>query len=118
MVVYQAVTVTCGKTSVRISVSSGIHAHVCDLASTFDAGSPPTTAIELHARFLEHCAAHGQDAALAILDAMCREHGIPSTSVHIVVQQHGLVEAAAQRVLRAYYLLWNVEGARHCYFAS
>ncbi|KAJ2709241.1 beta subunit of fatty acid synthetase, partial [Coemansia spiralis] len=91
--------------------------HIGALARSF-AGDDALAPIETHAQFLEHCAAHSEAAAVAVLEALCREYGIPSTDVHAVVQQHGLDEAAAQRVLRAYYLLWSAEAARHCYPAA
>ncbi|KAJ2436683.1 hypothetical protein IWW46_005657, partial [Coemansia sp. RSA 2440] len=32
--------------------------------------------------------------------------------------QHSIDETAARQVLKAYYLLWDVPAARHCYFGS
>ncbi|KAJ2797200.1 hypothetical protein H4R21_004416, partial [Coemansia helicoidea] len=118
MTIYQVASVVCGGTIVKARVPRAIHERVTDLASTFDAGGEAVpTPIELYARFMEHCVALDKTAAVAVLGAMCHEHSIPATNIHVVIQQHGLDESAAQLVLRAYYSLWGVDEARPCYDA-
>ncbi|KAJ2297629.1 hypothetical protein IWW54_006753, partial [Coemansia sp. RSA 2705] len=81
-------------------------------------GDAVSTSIELHARFLEHCLLHNRDAAVVILETLCQAYDVPATDIHVVVQQQGLDEDGARRVLRAYYALWDVPAAHHCYFGS
>ncbi|KAJ2780188.1 hypothetical protein H4R18_003582, partial [Coemansia javaensis] len=107
MTVYQVVSIARGGTAIEVWVSPEVYKQVSHLRSTLDAGFEAVSTIELHALFLEHCAQHDNAAAVAVLKAMCREHGIPDTDIHVVIQQHGLDEDAAQRVLRAYYRLWS-----------
>ncbi|KAJ2776985.1 hypothetical protein H4R18_005382, partial [Coemansia javaensis] len=118
MAARQTASIASGAITVDIPAPPAVYDRLCTLASTLGVSKQPASAIELHACFLEHCAQNDEAAAVAVLEAMCREHGIPDTNIHIVIQQHGLDEDAAQRVLRAYYRLWSVQGARHCYFAA
>ncbi|KAJ2790116.1 beta subunit of fatty acid synthetase, partial [Coemansia helicoidea] len=111
-------TITLGHAPAAISVAAAPAQadRIRVLARSFDVtGADALTPIELHARFLEHCAEHSAAAGVAVLAALCGEYGVPAASIHAVVQQHGLDEAAAQRVLRAYYLLWGADEAQHLY---
>ncbi|KAJ1718153.1 hypothetical protein LPJ61_006802, partial [Coemansia biformis] len=118
MAAVSAVDVSQGIVAIVVHVAPELESHLHNLVGTLAPDTSIATPLELCAHLLEHCAAHSGPAALAVLGAMCRQFGIPATNVHVVVQQHGLDEAAARRVLRAYYLLWDVEGARHCYRLS
>ncbi|KAJ2776028.1 hypothetical protein H4R18_005902, partial [Coemansia javaensis] len=118
MIVYQPVDVVCSGAAIKLHVPAGCHGLVSELASSFDAGAEAMSGLELHACFLEHCAPSNEAAAVAVLEAMCRKYGVPDTNIHVAIQQHGLDEGAAQRVLRAYYQLWNVQDAQRCYFAA
>ncbi|KAJ2354014.1 hypothetical protein GGF43_003352 [Coemansia sp. RSA 2618] len=110
------VDITHGSVVVSIDVMPEHGRLVGAMAKQFSPTKSDTaTPIELHAQFLEHCMTQSQDVAQAVLGDFCRTYGIPATSIHVVVQQHGLDEAAARQVLKAYYLLWDVPAA-HCYY--
>ncbi|KAJ2611874.1 beta subunit of fatty acid synthetase, partial [Coemansia sp. RSA 1365] len=112
----RAISIACGNTSIAIHVPAKIFDKVHNLVEPLNFDIERNIAnIELHALVLEKCAKHDTDAALAVLDAFCIEYRIPSTNIHVVVQQHGLNEDSARSVLRAYYLHWNNSAASHCY---
>ncbi|KAJ2795938.1 fatty acid synthase alpha subunit Lsd1, partial [Coemansia guatemalensis] len=116
MLTARAINIVCGSTSIAPRVPASISGEVSELVESlnFDIGKD-ISSIELYALVLEHCAKHNTDAALAVLDALCNEYGVPTTNIHVIVQQHGLSEASARSVLRAYYLHWNNSAASHCY---
>ncbi|KAJ2354594.1 hypothetical protein GGF43_003171 [Coemansia sp. RSA 2618] len=106
-----------GPLSLRILAPPENALLIQDAFSAFSQDSNiPDTALELYALFLEHCIVHHQSIALLVFGAFCWTYGIPATNIHVVVQQHGLDEAAALQVLKAYYLLWDVPAARCYYF--
>ncbi|KAJ2552367.1 hypothetical protein IWW35_002365, partial [Coemansia sp. RSA 1878] len=108
-----------GDTAVTIDTLPAVKRQMHRLAKTFVLSqNVEVTPIELHALFLEHCALHDQSTALVVFDAFCQAYGVPAVDIHVVVQQHSIDETAARQVLKAYYLLWDVPAARHCYFGS
>ncbi|KAJ2246405.1 hypothetical protein GGH98_004320, partial [Coemansia sp. RSA 454] len=108
-----------GSTTASVRVYSEHASRVDDLSITLVLNqNVEVTPIELHALFLEHCALHDQSTALVVFDAFCQAYGVPAVDIHVVVQQHSIDETAARQVLKAYYLLWDVPAARHCYFGS
>ncbi|KAJ2496423.1 hypothetical protein GGH96_005840, partial [Coemansia sp. RSA 1972] len=108
-----------GSTTASVLVYSEHENGVNELSNTFVLNQNiEVTPIELHALFLEYCALHDQSTALVVFDAFCQAYGVPAADIHVVVQQHSLDEVAARQVLKAYYLLWNVPAAHHCYFGS
>ncbi|KAJ2816610.1 fatty acid synthase alpha subunit Lsd1, partial [Coemansia sp. 'formosensis'] len=66
-------------------------------------------AIELHAAFIQHSVDRGSsEVALVVFDAFCQTYGITARDIHVVVQAHGLDEAAARRVLKGYFSAWSI----------
>ncbi|KAJ2798172.1 beta subunit of fatty acid synthetase [Coemansia guatemalensis] len=113
------VSLTHGSAVVSIVAPAELAQRLQPLVDSFSINkSSAITSIELHTKLLEHCATRDQDAALVVLEAFCQKYDIPATDIHIVVQQQNLDEDAAQLVLRAYFLLWEVAAARRCYRSS
>ncbi|KAJ2616190.1 fatty acid synthase alpha subunit Lsd1 [Coemansia sp. RSA 1365] len=110
-----SIVINGGSVRIEIAVEPKLAIQLQELAYSFGNSSSVTSYIQLHAMFLEHCATHNQEAALVVLESLCQTYDIPVTNIHVVVQQHALDEDAAQLVLRAYYSLWNVAAACHCY---
>ncbi|KAJ2737483.1 fatty acid synthase alpha subunit Lsd1, partial [Coemansia sp. Cherry 401B] len=99
-----------------LSVGPAVSGQVQELVARFDPDLADDIApIELYARFLLFCAKRDQTAALAVLESMCQEYGVPDTDIHVVVQQHSLSTASAQCVLKAYFAFWGVAAVQHCY---
>ncbi|KAI8318029.1 hypothetical protein GQ54DRAFT_314874, partial [Martensiomyces pterosporus] len=84
------------------------------LVQSFPQASPSDdleTSIELHARFIEHCAPRSPDIALAAFAAFNKSF-CTRNSIHVVVQEHGLDANQAKAVLRGYFSAWNIASAR------
>ncbi|KAI8318722.1 hypothetical protein GQ54DRAFT_314238 [Martensiomyces pterosporus] len=69
------------------------------------------TPIELHARFIEHCAPRSPDIALAAFSAF-NSSFCARNNIHVVAQEHSLDTNQAKAVLRGYFSAWNIASAR------
>ncbi|KAJ1850899.1 fatty acid synthase alpha subunit Lsd1, partial [Coemansia sp. RSA 638] len=83
--------------------------------SEFD-GTPGR--LELFASFLEFCIQHSKPLALLVFEALNDELRAGDTNIHVAIQQQELSEERARAIIRAYYSLWNVPGARVLYQAA
>ncbi|KAJ2864638.1 fatty acid synthase alpha subunit Lsd1 [Coemansia aciculifera] len=83
---------------------------VKELAYTFRANALEAfSAIELHASFIQHCVNCGSSkVALAVFDTFRQTYNTATNDIHMVVQAHGLDEAAARRVLKGYFSAWPI----------
>ncbi|KAJ1889582.1 hypothetical protein LPJ71_008159, partial [Coemansia sp. S17] len=81
-----------------------------ELANTFRANAlEAISAIELHASFILHCVNCGSSkVALAVFDTFRQTYDTATNDIHIVIQAHGLDEAAARRVLKGYFSAWPI----------
>ncbi|KAJ2100177.1 fatty acid synthase alpha subunit Lsd1, partial [Coemansia sp. S100] len=94
---------------------SATHASaISDLVNTFRADPAEIlSAIELHAAFIQHCVEYGSlEAALAVSDAFCQIYNTATSDIHVVVQDKGLDEYAARRVLKGYFSAWSIVDRR------
>ncbi|KAJ1812666.1 hypothetical protein LPJ60_006513, partial [Coemansia sp. RSA 2675] len=110
MTTLELIKLTCGSVTASFDVALSNRSVVQDLARSFSPNATElSSAIELHAAFIEHCARHDSaDATLAVFDAFCQAHGTANSDIHVVIQSQSLDSQAAQRVLRGYYSVWPI----------
>ncbi|KAJ2391410.1 fatty acid synthase alpha subunit Lsd1, partial [Coemansia sp. RSA 2611] len=99
-----------GSHSSEIGVAIELAGNVQALANSFSAdATQPHSAIELHAAFIKHCVDFGSsEVVLAVFDSFCLTYGTATSDIHVVVQTHGLDEAAARCVLKGYFSAWSI----------
>ncbi|KAJ2052477.1 fatty acid synthase alpha subunit Lsd1, partial [Coemansia sp. S16] len=108
MTILEQVTLQRGSVTTTFNAAIAHDAVLQDLAHTFSADSTElSSAIELHAAFIQHCVRQGSfDAARAVFEAFCQTYGTAESDIHVIIQAHGLDKPAAQRVLRGYFSAW------------
>ncbi|KAJ2081708.1 hypothetical protein GGI09_007585, partial [Coemansia sp. S100] len=108
MTILEQVTLQRGSATTTFNTAIAHDTVLQDLAHTFSADSTElSSAIELHAAFIQHCIRQGSsDAARAVFDAFCQTYGTAERDIHVIIQAHGLDKPAAQRVLRGYFSAW------------
>ncbi|KAJ2385270.1 hypothetical protein GGI23_006749, partial [Coemansia sp. RSA 2559] len=106
-----------GDTKVLLQLGLEPAIQVRDAAMHFVADATISTEIELFAAFLEHCVKNHPAIAPAILDAFAERFDIcpNAKDIHVVVNEHTLDVVGIQRVLRAFYSLWDDTSAQHHY---
>ncbi|KAJ2092873.1 hypothetical protein GGI16_005862, partial [Coemansia sp. S142-1] len=84
------------------AVAATLAPTVQELVYSFSIDSvEPLSDIELHATFIQHCVDFGSsEVALAVFGAFCQAFDTTTSDIHVIVQESGLDEAAAQRVLK------------------
>ncbi|KAJ2691389.1 fatty acid synthase alpha subunit Lsd1 [Coemansia spiralis] len=110
MTTFERVQLEHGSVALSFTVPVTHASFVRALAISFSAKSvEPHSAIELHAAFIQHCVDFGSsDVVLAVFDSFCLTYGTATSDIHVVVQTHGLDEAAARRVLKGYFSAWSI----------
>ncbi|KAJ2156004.1 fatty acid synthase alpha subunit Lsd1 [Coemansia sp. RSA 552] len=112
-----AIRLTHGAAVIRLCIGQDSYGRIQELADSFALdGDAEITSLELYAAFVEHCDRYSHSDALVVFKSFCQEYNVPAVDMHLVVQQHGLDEEGARRILRAYYLLWDNSAAHSCYF--
>ncbi|KAJ1799748.1 fatty acid synthase alpha subunit Lsd1 [Coemansia sp. RSA 2399] len=103
------------KVLLQLALEPAIQAR--DAAKHFVADATISTEIELFAAFLEFCVKRHSAIAPAILDAFaeCFDICPNAKDIHEAVNEHTLDKAGIQRVLRAFYSLWDDTSAQHHY---
>ncbi|KAJ1787581.1 hypothetical protein LPJ59_005702 [Coemansia sp. RSA 2399] len=88
-----------------------------DAVKHFVADATISTEMELFAAFLEHCVKNHPAIAPIILDAFAERFDIRPNAkdIHEAVNEHALDKGGVQRVLRAFYSLWDDISAQHHY---
>ncbi|KAJ2497124.1 hypothetical protein GGH96_005347, partial [Coemansia sp. RSA 1972] len=79
--------------------------------------SPPGR-LEIFALFLEFCVQHSEPLAFLVFEALSDELRADNTNIHVAIQQQELSEDRARAIIRAYYSMWDVPGARVLYQAA
>ncbi|KAJ2489200.1 fatty acid synthase alpha subunit Lsd1 [Coemansia sp. RSA 2050] len=104
------VAVRHGAIAIELIPPAAHEASVKELAHTFRANALETlSAIELHASFIQHCVnSSSTEVVLAVFGTFCQAYNTATNDIHMVVQAHGLDEAAARRVLRGYFSAWPI----------
>ncbi|KAJ2035746.1 beta subunit of fatty acid synthetase, partial [Coemansia sp. S16] len=115
MTTLEQVTLQRGSVTTMFNAAIARDSTVQDLVHTFSADSTElSSAIELHAAFIQHCVRQGSsDAARAVFDAFCQTYGTAESDIHVIIQAHGLDKPAAQRVLRGYFSAWSAADSPH-----
>ncbi|KAJ2110071.1 fatty acid synthase alpha subunit Lsd1, partial [Coemansia sp. RSA 922] len=65
--------------------------------------------IELHAAFIQHCVEFGgSEVTHAVFGTFYQALDTTTSDIHVIVQAHGLDEAAAQCMLKGYFSAWSI----------
>ncbi|KAJ2814787.1 fatty acid synthase alpha subunit Lsd1, partial [Coemansia sp. 'formosensis'] len=108
MTAFEQIQLERGSAVAIFGVSSSSATFVQELVHTFSTNpAEHLSAIELHAAFIQHCVESGSlEAALAVFDAFSQTYGTATSNIHVVIQDLGLDEDAARRVLKGYFSAW------------
>ncbi|KAJ1797914.1 hypothetical protein LPJ59_002838, partial [Coemansia sp. RSA 2399] len=103
------------KVVLQLALEPAIQAR--DAVKHFVADATISTEIELFAAFLEHCVKNHPAIAPVILDAFAERFDIchNAKDIHEAANEHALDKGGVQRVLRAFYSLWDDISAQHHY---
>ncbi|KAJ2091021.1 fatty acid synthase alpha subunit Lsd1 [Coemansia sp. RSA 986] len=98
-----------GNTKLVLLFSPEYATQARDAAKNFVTNASISTEIEVFAAFLEFCIKDHPVIAPAVLDAFAKHFSISPDvkDIHEVVNDHMLEKAGIQRVLSAFYLLWD-----------
>ncbi|KAJ2814663.1 beta subunit of fatty acid synthetase, partial [Coemansia furcata] len=108
MTAFEQIKLERGSAVAIFDVSSSSATSVQALVHTFSINSTEHfSTIELHAGFIQHCVESGSlEAALAVFGAFSQTYGTTASDIHVVIQDLGLDEDAARRVLKGYFSAW------------